>query len=114
MPQRRYLLALLLPAIIAVAGCNSLSRIATDARMSVGDVGLADRCADIMQRAYPGGGIDITSKTANANMSAAVATVKGTRRGVPADGKEVRDVAVECRFDNGVLTDFRWTAGPLR
>jgi hypothetical protein len=23
-----------------------------------------------------------------------------------------RDLAVECRFDENVLTGFRWTAGP--
>jgi hypothetical protein len=24
-----------------------------------------------------------------------------------------RDLAVECQFDNNILTGFRWTAGPL-
>jgi hypothetical protein len=25
-----------------------------------------------------------------------------------------RNVAVECHFENGVLTSFRWIAGPFR
>jgi hypothetical protein len=25
-----------------------------------------------------------------------------------------RDVAVECRFEDNILTGFRWTAGPLQ
>ena len=43
-----------------------------------------------------------------------VARVEGVRKDVPAGGFVLRDVAVECRFDNGVLTGFRWTQGPLR
>ena len=77
--------------------------------------GMADRCADIMQRAYPGADIDITKREAGAtSLTTIVAHVAGVRNDMPPHGPLPRDLAVECRFDNGILTEFRWTAGPLR
>ena len=76
---------------------------------------MADRCADIMQRAFPDADIDITkSEAAATNLTTIVARVEGVRNAVPPHGPVARNLAVECRFDNSILTGFRWTAGPLQ
>jgi hypothetical protein len=77
--------------------------------------GMADRCADLMQRTYPGATFDIVkSEAAATSITTIVARVEAQRRDLPPDAPLRRDVAVECRFDNGVLTGFRWTKGPTR
>ena len=79
------------------------------------DVGAAERCADIMRRAYPSASIDITKRDASATgLTTIIASVEGTRTDVALDGSLVRDLAVECRFDENVLTGFRWIRGPTR
>jgi hypothetical protein len=79
----------------------------------VRDVGLAERCAEIMQLAFPSAAIEIgKSDAAATSLTTIVAHVEGTRTDMPAGGPLVRDLAVECRFDNSILTEFRWTAGP--
>ncbi len=79
------------------------------------DIGLAERCADVMRRAYPSATIDITkSEAAAITLTTIVARVEGSRTDMPPDGPLPRDLAVECRFDDSVLTEFRWTAGPAR
>jgi hypothetical protein len=76
-------------------------------------VGLAERCADIMRRAYPSASIDITKREASATgMTTIMATVEGVRTDLAPDQPPVRNLAVECRFDENILTGFRWTAGP--
>jgi hypothetical protein len=77
--------------------------------------GMADRCADIMQQAYPGVDIDITKREAAAtSITTIVAHVEGVRSDMPLHGPLPRNLAVECRFDDSILTGFRWTAGPLQ
>lgn len=77
------------------------------------DVGLAERCADLMRRAYPSAAIDITKTEASAtSLTTIVAKAEGVRTDVPADALLQRDLAAECRFDENVLTGFRWTSGP--
>jgi hypothetical protein len=77
--------------------------------------GMAERCADIMQRAYPGADIDITKREAAAtSITTIVADVEGVRSDTPPHGPLPRKLAVECRFDGGILTGFHWTAGPTR
>jgi hypothetical protein len=77
------------------------------------DVGAAERCADIMRRAYPTAAIDITKSEASAtSLTTIVAKVEGVRTDLPAGAALPQDLAVECRFDENVLTGFRWTAGP--
>jgi hypothetical protein len=77
--------------------------------------GMADRCADIMQRAYPGADIDITKREAAAtSITTIVAHVEGVRSDIPPHGPLPRKLAVECRFDDSILTGFRWTTGPLQ
>ncbi len=83
------------------------------------EASLGDRCGDAMKEAFPGGGIkvtkvEVTQDTAAPSLTAMIARVEGVRSEVPAGGTLARDVAVECRFEEGVLTGFRWTAGPLQ
>jgi hypothetical protein len=79
------------------------------------DTGLAERCADVMRRAYPSATIEITKSAATATTLTTIITrVEGSRTDMPPDGPLPRDLAVECRFDENVLTGFRWTAGPTR
>ena len=79
------------------------------------NVGLAERCADIMQRAFPSASIEITKRDASAtSLTTIIAAVEGTRTDVAPDGPLASDLAVECRFDANVLTGFRWTRGPTK
>ena len=77
------------------------------------------RCDALMNAAFPGGNIAVTDAHAAlshqaASLATMTAEVAGTRRNVAAGGFVSPEVAVECRFDNGVLTDFHWTKGPFR
>jgi hypothetical protein len=77
------------------------------------NIGLAERCADIMRRAYPNAVIDITKSDASAtSLTTIVANAEGVRTDLPADSPLRHDLAVECRFEENILTGFRWTAGP--
>jgi hypothetical protein len=83
------------------------------------EASLAGRCAEVMKSAFPDAGIKVTQSSVTADpaatsIAAAVASVEGVRETLPAESKLPRDVAVECRFSNNVLTDFRWTRGPLQ
>ena len=79
------------------------------------DTGLAERCADVMRRAYPSATIEITKSEATATtLTTIIARVEGSRTDMPPDGPLPRDLAVECRVYEDVLTGFRWTAGPTR
>jgi hypothetical protein len=77
-------------------------------------VGLAGRCVDIMQRAFPSATIEIGKSEASATgLTTIIARVEGIRSDMPTGGPLTRNLAVECQFDNNILTGFRWTAGPL-
>jgi hypothetical protein len=93
---------------LALAGCGLRLR----------EESLLDRCAELMQAAFPGGDIKPTKKEmateAAPSIAVVVAVVEGERKNVPPGGAPPRDVSAECRFENGVLTSFRWTKGPLR
>jgi hypothetical protein len=66
-----------------------------------------------MRQAYPGAAIDITKTEATAtSLTAIVAKAEGVRTDVPPSAPAPPDLAVECRFDENILTGFRWTAGP--
>jgi len=44
-----------------------------------------------------------------------IVDVSGVRPKIPQIGGFLaRDVAARCRFENGILTEFRWTKGPFR
>lgn len=98
--------ALLLALLSAVvAGCSSIPH----------DIGLAERCADFMRRADPSATIEITNSTASAtSMTTIMAQAEGVRTDLTPAASQPRELAVECRFDENILTGFRWTAGPTR
>jgi hypothetical protein len=76
-------------------------------------VGLAERCGEIMHRAYPSAAIDITKSEASAaSLTTIVAKVEGVRTDIPPGAPMPRDLAVECRFDENIMTGFSWTKGP--
>lgn len=85
-----------------------------DAQSALGSVSYGDRCADFMRRAFPDTRIDVKDQQVSAGTNPIIATVQGERRNVPETGAYARKVAVECRFENAVLTGFRWTEGPVR
>jgi hypothetical protein len=100
------MVALLGLAAVVLAGCG------------LREASLSDRCSELMQDAFPGGEIkvtkaEVTADPAGASVSSMVAVVSGVRKNVPEGNVLARDVAVECRFEDDILTGFRWTAGPL-
>jgi hypothetical protein len=89
-----------------LAGCGPAERF-------VPQGGMAERCANFMTRAYPSAAIDITkSEAAAQSLTTIEAKVEGVRTDLPPHAPLPRFVAVDCRFENGVLTGFRWTKGP--
>lgn len=101
--------------LLALAGCSGgLSELGFDTKEAVGSVSLVDRCSDFMHRAYPQEGITVSGTHVATNDENAIVTVNATRSGVPANATYSRDIGVECRFEGGILTGFRWTAGPVR
>ncbi len=85
-----------------------------DAHSAFGSVSLADRCADIMHRAFLDSEIVVTGSHVSMQTDTATIDVAGERKGVPEGGLYARNVAVQCRFQNGILSDFHWTQGPVR
>ena len=74
---------------------------------------MADRCADFMIEAYPEVAIHVIKRGATAkSLTTIVAEAVGVRSDLPPHPPLPRFLAVECRFENGVLTGFRWTKGP--
>jgi len=77
-------------------------------------VGLAERCVEIVKSAYPSAAIDITKSEATAtSFTTIVAHVEGLRTDLSPEAPLRRELAAECRFDENVLTEFHWTAGPM-
>jgi hypothetical protein len=89
-----------------LAGCGPAARFLPQG-------GMAERCANFMTRAYPDAAIDITrSEAAAESLTTIAAKIEGVRTDLPPHAPLPRFIAVECRFENGVLTGFRWTKGP--
>jgi hypothetical protein len=105
--MRRPIPKALLPAVVCcLAGCGVASRF-------VPPGGMADRCAEFMIKAYPGDDIAITKSGAvAASLTTIIAKVEGVRTDLPPHAATSPRLAVECRFDNSILTSFRWTKGP--
>lgn len=101
-------------ALVALTACSRMSEVGFDTQMALGSVSMVDRCSDFMRRAFPNGDIDVAGSHVDASMESALVTVQGVRDSVPANSSYARSVAVECRFETGVLTAFRWVAGPIR
>lgn len=104
----RFMAALCLMTVLA--GCGEIG---FDIQNAIGSVSLPDRCVDFMHRAFPGSDIAVTSRQVAVTMDTATVNVAGIRRDVPTNTPYARNIGVDCRFTNGVLTSFRWTAGPL-
>ena len=101
-------------ALVVVAGCSRMNEARFDTQMTLGSVSMVDRCSDFMRRAFPNGDIDVVSSHIDTTMESTLTTIQGVRNGVPANSPYARSVAVECHFEGGVLTGFRWIAGPIR
>ena len=99
---------------LLLAGCDWASGVGFDAQSAMGSVSLGERCVDFMRRAFPDTRLDATDRKVSAESDSTTVVITADRRNVPADGLYARKVGVECRFENGVLTSFRWTEGPIR
>jgi hypothetical protein len=95
---------------------DSARSTAADSMLSVqlagGTADYADRCIDIMRRAYSNAHIEIANRRVGMGFNTAVVDVQGIRSDVAAAGTTPRDIAAQCRFDHGAMVDFHWTAGP--
>ena len=100
--------------LLALAGCSRMSTLSFDTKLAVGSVSLVDRCTDFMYRAYPETTIDVGGSHVASDAESSTVTVEGVRSNVPASSSYARNIAAECRFEGGILTGFRWTAGPVR
>ncbi|HWG79339.1 MAG TPA: hypothetical protein VN681_06170 [Stellaceae bacterium] len=94
-------------AAAAVSGCG------------LREQSLSDRCGDMMEGAFPGGKIkvtkaDVTPDPQGASVTSMIAKVSGQRQNVAEGDVVARDIAVECHFQDNILTGFRWTQGPLQ
>jgi hypothetical protein len=103
-----------LALLLVLAGCGTGERL-----KKLQEASLSERCAQAMQDAFPGAEIEVkgqqtTTATAQQSLATVTITVEGRREKLPANSALRHDVAVECRFDDGILTGFRWTKGPLQ
>ncbi len=103
-------------ALLLLAGCglwDSTGDALFGAQSAAGTASYVDRCIDVMQKAYPDARFEVTSKRLGLGSNTALVDVQARRSDAPASTKTPRDVAVQCRFDSGVIVDFHWTATPL-
>jgi len=107
-------IAALLFGVVTLAACERMSTIGFDTQSAFGSVGLADRCVDIVRRAFPNGGLDIANRRVKVEGGVSIVAIAAVRRDVAAKGPYARDIAAECRFENNILMGFRWTSGPIR
>jgi hypothetical protein len=93
-----------------LAGCGWSHNLAKE--VTADTASLADRCAEIMKKAMPFAEIDIGDRSSAASgLRTIVAKVTGKRTDMPDSSQVERDLAVECTFEDAVLTAFRWTKG---
>ena len=85
-----------------------------NAKEAVGTASYIDRCTEFAQKAYPEAVIKIADKhfAIGDSMDQAIVDIAATAT-VGADAKTVRQVAAQCRFDNGIIVDFHWTKSPV-
>ncbi len=107
---------------LGVTACGQLNERLDEIRPTeIRNTGYSDRCADYMRLSYPGATIDVTiqhvdvANTENGGLGLLIVDVQGVRPDIAATGGFLaHDVAARCRFQNGILTEFRWTKGPGR
>ncbi len=103
---------------LSAAACTMLN----EARpVEIRNTGLGDRCADYVRLSYPGVKIDMkiqhvdVANTESGGLGLMIVDVAGMRPDIPASGGFLaNEVGARCRFENGILTQFRWTKGPFR
>ena len=100
--------------LFALAACSRMSELGFDSKMALGSVSTVDRCSDFMRRAFPNADIDVLGSHVDTALESTLVTVQGVRESVPENSSYARTVAAECHFESGVLTGFRWIAGPIR
>jgi hypothetical protein len=101
-------------AVAALSGCERLSTLGFDTKTAFGSAGFADRCVDVMNRAFPDAEFEVTDRRVDVVGNGGTVIIAAARHAIPANGRYAREVGVECRFENNILMGFRWTAGPLR
>jgi hypothetical protein len=93
-----------------LAGCGWSHNV--EKAVTADTASLADRCAEIIKKAMPFAEIDIGDRSSAATgLRTIIAKVTGKRTDMPDNSQVERDLAVECTFDDTVLTAFRWTKG---
>jgi hypothetical protein len=101
-------------ACLFVAGCSDLNNAYSDMAYKVADISLIDRCTHFAEQAYPQLRLTEAKTQSSSNINTTTTRIEGVNENGSSTGSLARDIAVECRFENGILTDFRWTAGPFR
>ncbi len=101
-----------------LVACNVLQNVRPGI---IRNTGLGDSCADYMRLSYPGARIDVrvqhveVANTPRGGLGLMIVDVQGVRPDIPASGGFLaNEVAARCRFESGILTQFRWTKGPFR
>jgi hypothetical protein len=110
--------AMLAIAALTLVACSALQNVRPGI---IRNTGLGDSCADYMRLSYPGARIDVkiqhveVANTPSGGLGLMIVDVQGVRPDIPASGGFLaNEVAARCRFENGILTQFRWTKGPFR
>jgi len=98
--------------LLLLAGCSSVENKVENAKLAVGSPSYVSRCVDLMHRAYPDSDFQVTNQHFSTGISTSVVTVQAVRPEVPANSGTGK-VGAECRFDHGVIVEFRWTKSPL-
>ncbi|MBV9553417.1 MAG: hypothetical protein JO032_11555 [Alphaproteobacteria bacterium] len=108
--MQRSAIAACVAAAGLIAGCDTAHTLG--GKINPDTLSLADRCADIMQRAMPFADIDIGQRSSEGSgVRKILARVEGSRDDLPKDVPAGRELGVECEFTDGMLTGFRWTKG---
>jgi hypothetical protein len=110
--------AILVIGGLMLAACATLENVRPNI---IRNTGLGDSCADYMRLSYPGARVDIrlqhveVANTRSGGLGLMIVDVEGVRPDIPASGGFLaNEVAARCRFESGILTQFRWTKGPFR
>lgn len=104
-------------ALLLLGGCGMERFVedkVLDAKSAVGSESYVDRCGDFVQKANPAVDIEITNGYFTPGQSIDLATVdiEGTEIQEAGGQKTTHDIAAQCHFKNGVITDFHWTKSP--
>ena len=109
MASMRPLLVIAILVAATLMGCDWSQKIA---QLAPDTVSLADRCAEIMQKAMPFATIEIGERSSRyVDLRTISAQAAGRRTDQEGNPNVDRDLAVQCTFVDNVLTAFRWTKG---